>query len=115
MCSCAGCKYTDSFRSKGFAAWPRGNPTGPGGARREYAAHVAHNFKDARKSASIGPVGAAFYGGGKDAARTLDHAFRPGQREPEWLEFDWEAWAEDGGKRPFPPIKNPPAGLSPLW
>jgi len=41
MCTCASCSYTDDFKDKGFAAWPRGNPTGRK-ARAEYAGHVRY-------------------------------------------------------------------------
>ena len=42
MCTCASCTYTDSFQSKGFGAWPKGQPKGPRKASAEYAAHVRH-------------------------------------------------------------------------
>ena len=42
MCTCASCKFTDSFRSKGFEAWPKGEPKGPARSKAEYAAHWQH-------------------------------------------------------------------------
>ena len=106
MCTCTSCKYTDSFKG-GFASWPRGEPKGPAKSRAEYAAHVAHNWKDARKAASLGPVGAAFYGGGKHTAEVLAQAFAPAP-EPQWLEFDWENFKPR--KRVFPDILPPKDG-----
>lgn len=41
MCTCTSCEHTDSFRDKGFAEWPRGNPAGRK-ALAEYSAHVAY-------------------------------------------------------------------------
>lgn len=40
MCTCASCSYTDGFKDKGFAAWPRGEPAGPRRSAADYAAHV---------------------------------------------------------------------------
>ena len=105
MCLCASCKHTDAFAHQGFAGWPRGNPTGPAGAKREYAAHVAYAWKDARKAAGLGPVGVAFYGGGKRAAEVLAKTFAPDQAEPEWLNFDWENF--DPRNAVFPEILDP--------
>lgn len=42
MCTCASCVTTDKLHDAGFAAWPRGNPTGKTKAAAEYSAHVAH-------------------------------------------------------------------------
>ena len=41
MCTCASCEYTDGFAGKGFAEWPRGNPTGRRSST-EYSAHASH-------------------------------------------------------------------------
>ena len=42
MCTCASCKYTDSFADKGFAAWPRGEPAGAASSASAYRAHWSH-------------------------------------------------------------------------
>jgi len=48
MCTCASCSYTDDFKDKGFAAWPRGNPAGRKSAAA-YAAHVRHCLDSSEK------------------------------------------------------------------
>lgn len=55
MCSCASCEHTDSFRDKGFAAWPRGEPAGKRASERAYAAHVAHARLGASSSIAFSP------------------------------------------------------------
>lgn len=53
MCDCASCSYTDSFRDKGFAEWPRGEPAGQKASERAYTAHVRHSFFGARKRTEL--------------------------------------------------------------
>jgi hypothetical protein len=62
MCSCTSCTITDSFHSKGFAKWPRGEPAGKRSSEAAYRAHVAHSFYGARKRVDFGPAGGGFYG-----------------------------------------------------
>ncbi|MCR4304943.1 MAG: hypothetical protein NUV63_12105 [Gallionella sp.] len=43
MCNCASCELTDSYRLKGFAAWPKGEHINRSGRKdKVYAAHWAY-------------------------------------------------------------------------
>src|SRR4051812_39712160 len=55
MCDCKSCSFTDSFASKGFAAWPRGEPAGKAASERSYAAHVRHAWSGAYKTIAFKP------------------------------------------------------------
>jgi len=75
MCTCTSCKFTDSFRNKSFADWPRGNPAGRKAAS-EYAAHVRYS-KTGGVNSAIGPINTdpiAFYGvpAGSNRKQQLD-------------------------------------------
>jgi len=55
MCTCTSCEYTDGFASKGFAAWPRGEPAGKRSSDGAYRAHVAHSRHGAAASVPFTP------------------------------------------------------------
>ena len=60
-CACTSCRETNKYIEKGFADWPRGNPSGRKSAS-EYAAHVSFGKRTADRFVvpSLDPV--AFYG-----------------------------------------------------
>lgn len=60
MCDCASCSYTDSFATKGFAAWPRGEPAGKR-SDAAYAAHVRNAWAGAYKRIPFKPGQAPTY------------------------------------------------------
>jgi len=60
MCTCASCKYTDSFK-EGFATWPRGEPAGKRSSESAYATHVRHYQAGAYKHVAFTPGQAPRY------------------------------------------------------
>ena len=60
-CQCPSCKYTNSFASKGFDSWPRGDPAGRKSVS-DYSAHVRATMSGGITRRATRPAGVDFYG-----------------------------------------------------
>jgi hypothetical protein len=76
MCTCASCKYTDSFHGwkaegeklvpdpekGGFDRWPKGDPAGKRASNAAYAAHVSHLWKGVSRNPATNMDPVSYYG-----------------------------------------------------